>query len=164
MPSAMTALATTTLASASATVTFSSIPGTYRDLRLVIVPVASTGTGDVKINFNGDTGASSYAQVYMYGNGSSAVSGSATNFATIYASAGATFTTAFETVITTDIFDYAQTDKHKTVLCRGNVASINTNASAARWVSTSAITSIVVGAQTNNFGVGTVISLYGVSA
>ena len=66
------AIATNTLGSAAASVTFSSIPGTYTDL--VIVTQAISATADnVGIRFNSDSG-SNYSQTWLSGNGTSAIS------------------------------------------------------------------------------------------
>jgi hypothetical protein len=51
------AIATQTLGSAAASVTFSSIPGTYTDLVLVVaMEHVTTGTENIVMQFNGDTG------------------------------------------------------------------------------------------------------------
>ena len=61
-------IATSTLGSAQATVTFSSIVGTYRDLVLIInsTPTTSNVTGNMR--FNSDTGVN-YYMTGMRGNG-----------------------------------------------------------------------------------------------
>jgi hypothetical protein len=65
-------IATTTLGTAAASITFSSIPATYTDLRLVVVAKAvSASTLDVR--FNNDSG-TNYSKTEISGDGSSAVS------------------------------------------------------------------------------------------
>lgn len=61
-------IANTTLSSAAASYTFSSISGSYTDLVLVI---GGTLSADISagIYFNGDTG-TNYSTTRMYGNGS----------------------------------------------------------------------------------------------
>jgi len=67
-------IATTTLGSATASVTFSSL-GSYTDIVLVCsVQSASSGDARINIRFNGDT-ASNYSGTFMYGDGSAAGSG-----------------------------------------------------------------------------------------
>jgi hypothetical protein len=61
-------IATTTLGTATSSFTFSSIPATYTDLRLVIGWVSGTNP---RIRFNSDT-ATSYSQTAMYGDGTAA--------------------------------------------------------------------------------------------
>jgi hypothetical protein len=59
------ALATTTLGATAASVTFSSIPATYRDLVLVYNGTTSANIG-VDVEFNGDTNSANYSRVFMY--------------------------------------------------------------------------------------------------
>ncbi len=162
MATALTALATTTLASASATVTFSSISGAYRDLYVVADIVASGQYLNMRIN--SDTGAN-YSNVTAYGTGSGTGS---------YAAASNTFVGFSSLLVAStpvthliNFLDYAQTDKHKTLLTRmGSPAgSSNVAMQANRWASTSAITSLSFYRETGgNLEAGTTISLYGVSA
>ena len=84
MPTTYEPIATQTLGSAAATITFSSIPATYTDLRLVLVGT-STISANPKINFNSDT-ATNYSQTILSGNGSVANSARQTNGTTIFVS------------------------------------------------------------------------------
>jgi len=160
MATALTPLATTTLASSSATVTFSSISGSYRDLRLVITGSTSNNS-DIQMRFNSDSGAN-YSFVYMGGNGSSAASGSNTGQPGVVLDAYFWRSTD-QSMIVADIMDYTATDKHKTVLSRNNVTAGGTDAFANRWANTAAITSITL-VSTWNWNVGSTFSLFGVSA
>lgn len=63
-----------------------------------------------------------------------------------------------------DIFDYATTDRHKSCLARMDAAFNGTTASATRFASTAAITSITLVPNGVNFTSGSTFSLYGVSA
>lgn len=162
MANAMVALANLTLGSAQASVTFASIPATYRDLRLVINAKNSTTPTNILVRFNGDSGGN-YSSVYMKGSGSSATSGSdgpsstANNIGVAYATAGLFDLTTF------DLFDYSATDKHKTGLARaGNAYSEGAVARATRWASTAAVTSIVCILDSNNFDTGSTFALYGI--
>lgn len=160
MATALVALATTTLASSSATVTFSSIPATYRDLRLVITFTKDTATNGARLTFNSDT-AANYSQVIMYGNGSSALSATdGPNYIYLNDYVAASLTEI--TLSTVDIMDYSATDKHKTVLERGNRAGGSVAASAARWANTAAITSVQINTGSGTFSAGSTFSLYGV--
>jgi hypothetical protein len=58
--------------------------------------------------------------------------------------------------------DYAQTDKHKTVLMRTNRAGGGVSMIAGRWASTSAITSIVLAPDGGTFNTGSTFYLYGI--
>ena len=65
-------IATTTLGSAASTITFSSIPNTFTDLRLVLFGVTLNATGTYnQIRFNNDTG-TNYSWTQLLGNGSAA--------------------------------------------------------------------------------------------
>jgi hypothetical protein len=58
-------IATTTLGSTTATVTFSSISGAYTDLVLVERLVKSITGGSLQVRFNSDTGTNYSATTYM---------------------------------------------------------------------------------------------------
>ncbi len=67
-------ISTTTLGSNASTVSFSSIPGTYTDLVIVMGVISTSNTGHyVYLQYNGDTG-SNYSTTILTGTGSSAVS------------------------------------------------------------------------------------------
>ena len=152
-----TPLANITLGSTASSVTFSSISGSYRDLVLVISGSSSALRG-VALSFNGDT-AGNYNYVYMSGDGSSTYSGSAANQTP--QNIGVTGTVIG--IITLNVMDYSQTDKHKTWLSRSNVSNSEVEARAGRWASTSAITSLVA-TSSGSFAAGSTFALYGVSA
>ena len=163
MANALVPLANITLGS-SATVTFASIPATYRDLRIVLKVGGTTSTGS-GITFNGDTNYSgNYSRVVMTGNGSSASSFANTGSGNPAANhdAGALRTNG-QMII--DILDYSATNKHKTFLARQDAAGNEATALVGRWASTSAVTSILL---TTDGGTaltsGSSISLYGVVA
>lgn len=152
------ALATTTLSSAASSVTFSSIPASYRDLVLVVQgTLASANT--IAAEVNGDTG-SNYPWVRMYGTGSSAVDQSGT-----YVRALIGRLSTSQSVSIAQFMDYSATDKHKTILSRGDAADDLTVANAVRWANTAAITSILVREDgAGSFQAGSTFSLYGIEA
>ena len=157
----MTALANFTVATAQATVTFSNIPATYRDLRLVISCKSTTGGVAMLIPVNGDT-TSTYLSVSMYGTGSTTGSRSLTQ-AGLWLEL--TSSTSELNLITVDFLDYSVTDKHKTILARSGIAGSQvTSATAARWPQTSAITSFTIPASGDTWQAGSTFTLYGVSA
>ena len=158
-----TALATITLGSSAATVTFSSIPATYRDLRLVMMGTISAGSDNVYCQVNALTGASMYNRVVMSGDGASATSSTDSD------SSGSRFTlySAWNVTeianTTVDFLDYAATDKHKSMLSRGNRAGTGTEAMAHRVASTAAITSLKLTLYAGaSFAAGSTFCLYGV--
>lgn len=151
---AMTALQTITLGASASSVTFSSIPATYRDLALVVNGNSNEGQA-ISLYMNGDTGAN-YNTVLMYGNGTSAQSFTQTD-----ARIGAVY--AEPNTVIAQIMDYSATDKHKTVLTRTNAAGTTTFATAYRWSNTAAVTSLNI-AVLGTFSSGCTFSLFGIAS
>jgi hypothetical protein len=161
-------IASQTLTSASASVTFSSIPTTangktLRDLVLVISGRASVGTVRPYVRINGDTG-NNYARVEMLSRPSGNFSSAGLQS---YFDAGF-FDTSQRGFATAQLLNFAQTNMHKSILVRSGYADNATSdgeivASVTRWTNTAAITSLLVyifgGAE---FAVGSTISLYGI--
>ena len=127
---------------------------------MLVMQGSTTGNANVRMRFNGDTGAN-YGFVYLAGGPSVQASGFTTQdwmYANYYANWDTT-----QANIVVNFLDYAQTDKHKLVTIRDNAASTYTETIAGRWPSTSAITTIAINAS-GLFVAGTSFSLYGVSA
>jgi hypothetical protein len=146
-------LATITV-SAVSSVTFSSIPATYRDL-VIVGDFIGSGNALVNVNFNNDTG--NRTRVGMFGDSVSAGSFTASNIVL-----GAALTATRNAAIL-QIMDYSATDKHTTTLLRSNNAGISdVSAQAGRWASTAAVNEIdLVPASGNLTGS---FSLYGILA
>jgi hypothetical protein len=163
--STYTPLATQTLASATATVTFSSISGSYTDLVLVCSGKSNTATLDyTRIRVNSDTGAN-YSRTYLGGNGSSAYSGRDTS-ATSYID-GIAPTTASGIYAPTifNLQNYSNTTTYKTILSKGGSANDSTGAIVGLWRNTAAITSIdISNINSNSFAPGSTFTLYGIAA
>lgn len=158
-----TPLATITLGSSATSITFSSIPATYRDLILVCNwQNSSTGSAG-RLQINGDTG-SNYFGVWMTGTGTSAVSASESSETSArVAGASVGLANTYSNIAILQFMDYSATDKHKTVISRYGSASTESQATASRYASTSAITSIrffdVLG---QTFAAGSTFNLYGI--
>ena len=155
------AIATTTLGSASTTITFSSIPGTYTDLRVVLCGIIQGGN-NANGRYNGDTG-SNYSNTMIGGDGSSANSYRNTNTTWIrffdIAAAGGTY----PQLITWDIFNYAGSTNKTSLATTSNDGNGSgaVERSVALWRNTAAITSVsIVG--TDTFPIGTTATLYGI--
>jgi mucin-19 len=157
-----------TLASNTTTVTLSSIPSGYTDLRLVFVPASSDGTNGIRMRINGDTG-SNYSITYLSGNGTSAISNKDSNASQISLSYFGGITTSLGgTQVAIDFQNYSNTTTYKTALVRYNMASSSAEANVALWRSTSAITSLSFninsfGSSTGDFIAGSTFSLYGIA-
>lgn len=172
--STYTPIATTTLGSAAASYTFSSIPSTYTDLVLVMV-AATTHTSSTfpYIQFNSDTG-TNYSATELYGNGTSAASARDSNTAKGWIGFDVSLsTTVGESVSNVNVMNYANSTTYKTWLARTNRASsaldyYGTDAIAGLWRSTSAITSLTIknsrGGTDYNFATGSTFTLYGIAA
>lgn len=161
-----TPIATTTLTTSAANVTFSSIPGTYTDLVLVGNMLGGTGgTSDftVLMQVNSDTG-SNYSTTRLIGDGSSATSirNSNQTYARINTS-GYLSTTVPQTNII-HFQNYSNTTTFKTVLSRSSQADNVALAGVNLWRSTAAISTIYIYLDSGTFGFGSTFTLYGITA
>lgn len=163
MTAKYTVLGNTTLATASSSVTFSSIPGGYKDLVLVVNAATTTNYAGANFQLNGDTG-SNYSVVRASGSGTSASSGTATTSFGYLTFDGAAPTTEANSIIA-EFLDFSATDKHKTVLVRNNSTSGAVPAvemMANRWANTAAITTLLV-LTGSSFAAGSTFRLLGVN-
>jgi hypothetical protein len=156
-------IATTTLGSAAATITFSSISSAYTDLRLVITSTVSDAAGYIGLRFNSDSG-TNYSYTQLKGNGSSAATNSTTSADTLYLGDYGGPSTTIPYLQTVDIFSYAGST-YKTALV---TTSQDRNGSGevirqvGLWRSTSAINAILLRVYTGNLNAGTTATLYGI--
>ena len=165
-------IATVTVGSGGAAdVTFSSIPSTYTHLQIRGI-ARNTYNGAANENqflymqFNSDTGAN-YDAHRLIGNGSTASSSASNNRNQMVPSwistLNSTANVFYGSVI--DILDYLNTNKYKTVRSLGGG---DENGSGAvvyysnLWRSTSAITTIKLYPESNNFPQYTQFALYGI--
>ena len=156
MASAFIPLANVTLTSATNSVTFSNISGTYRDLMIVFSGQGS-GADNIFVNINHDTTSANYGRVHMMGNGSTSGSSFASDNTLI----------TLDPVQMSGIFhflDYSTTNKNKAILARGDDSSAWVMARAMRWANNAAITSIKLSSGSVNFTSNSTFALYGVSA
>lgn len=166
MAATYSAIATTTLGSATSSYTFSSIPSSYTDLVLVVSNLTTAaGSQTIYARINGDTG-TNYSYTILKGNGTTASSnklssGSAGLFLFGY-DAGTSTTNPTQIIL--HILNYANTTTYKTAICRGDLASGEVNATVSLWRSTSAINSVEVRCPSSNMNSGTVLTLYGIKA
>ena len=139
-----------------ASITFSSIPATYRDLVLQ----GNVGTVNNAVNLfaraNSDSGAN-YSEVFAWGNGSTTSSGFTTGLTGF--PIGFSYNTLRD--MTANFMDYSATDKHKTALVRHG-HNIYVMMAASRWANTNAITSLTIIASSGNLLEGSTFSLYGI--
>ena len=162
MPATYEKIATTTLGSASATITFSSISSAYTDLRLVLTATSSAGGAQVIFRVNSDSG-TNYSRTRLTANGTTASSSRQTNENAIYTDqAGLSTTTPH--FYTYDIFSYAGST-YKTLLStvsEDNNGSGNVSSIVGLWRSTSAITAVSLENTGGDFSIGSTATLYGI--
>jgi hypothetical protein len=167
VPSTYEPISTTTLSSAAATITFSSIPNTYTDLRLIFVGKSSVAGNDVNLYFNGDNNGTTYSRTSLLGNGTAASSTRETSAPVIRVSASAAGqSTTIPTFISVDIFSYTNSI-NKTVLTMWNGdrnGSGYSLPSVGLWRNTAAITSVSFNSASGNFPIGTIATIYGIKA
>ena len=159
------AIATQTLSSAATNITFTSIPATYTDLRIVFT---GTGNGTVfypTVQFNSDT-ATNYSLTEIYGDGTSAASTRTTNGSSIGLARLDGATSTIPVFITLDIFSYAGST-YKTTLSTNSSdhnGSGVTESIVGLWRSTSAITSVkIFDPAGRSMGTGASATLYGIN-
>lgn len=156
---AMTALQTTTLGTSASSVTFSSIPATYRDLYLVIFAKTTAGSYGFEARLNGDSG-NNYSRIQMGAitsrfTGTSSASNAMESFIFNTSTSGQ--------IAIMQIMDYSATDRTKTILVRSNDGDYITLATGYRWADTSAVTSVLVqGNDGESLAAGSTLSLYGI--
>ena len=163
--STYTPIATQTLSSAAASVTFSSIPQGYTDLVLVTNATSTSGGSQsisIKVgNGSVDTG-SNYSVTFLYGTGSSAASGRYSNVNYLYT--GRVDNANIATGIT-HFQNYSNTTTYKTVISRGSNASAISIALVNLWRSTSPINIMELGIDGGySFASGSTFTLYGILA
>lgn len=163
MPATYEPISTTTLGANSTTITFSSIPGTYTDLVLVVVGTGTASNG--KLRMNADS-ATNYSQTVLYGSGTSAISSRLSSQTSIdYWGADAGISSTIPSMSKVTFFNYAGST-NKTVLIEN---PNDQNGSGAIWTavglyrSTSAITQInLIMGSTASYKTGTTATLYGI--
>jgi hypothetical protein len=154
-------IASNVLTTSAASVTFSSISGSYRDLIIVAEVQSDIANDGFEIRFNGDTG-SNYERVVANSESGTVLSASGTSTRFIVSQNQGSVGNTGKSLLLFQVFDYAQTDKHKSALGRTNgIPKDFVGMAAFRWASTSAVTSIYVGS-TSNFVSGSSFYLYGI--
>jgi hypothetical protein len=148
----------------TSTITFSSIPSTYKHLQIRWIALNGTSPAYTKINFNSDTGAN-YAWHQIYANGSTVVGagGGSKTFAIADESVGGATSTAG--VAIADIIDYTNTNKNTTVKVlsgRDQNGSGNMVFNSGAWFNTAAVTRIDLTFSSSNVAQYSSFALYGI--
>lgn len=172
-PSAYESIATYVVSSGgTSTVTFSSIPATYRHLQIRWMARENTGSvtnggENIRIRFNSDS-SSNYSIHRMYGTGSTYSTDGYANQTDVVVNglAGDGASASIYGMGVCDILDYRDSNKYKTIRYIGAV-DLNGAGSvwfgAGNWRSTSAISSIELRETTNSFKEYSHFALYGIN-
>lgn len=159
MPATYEPIATTTLSSATSNISFTSIPASYTDLKVVIYYSMASGS-TAALRFNNNTG-TNYAYKGLIGSTSVvAYGGTATGIRIPYS----TQTNGWASAIF-DVFNYTSSN-YKMVLYtvnQPNTATGETAAGVGTWGVADAITRVdLFGNGTVNFNIGTQATIYGI--
>jgi hypothetical protein len=164
IPTDYESIATVTVGSGGqSTISFSSIPSTYQHLQLRFAGSVSA-VGNFRIRFNSDTG-SNYAWHQLYGTGASLVVGGGASQSSMVLAYDNKADALFPAPGVTDIFDYSNSNKNKTI--RTITATDQNNNDglvilrSGLWMNTSAITSISIFLDSGSFNQYSRFALYG---
>ena len=168
MPSTYEPIATTTLSTSAADVTFSSISQAYTDLILVSSQFYVSSGSDRAAYFqvgNGtvDTG-SNYSFTYLDTYTGSPNSGRSSSVTSGLHSYTQSIPTSQALICTMQLLNYSNTTTYKTTLHRPNAASGMVAAYVNLWRSTAAINVIKIISNGANFASGSTFTLYGIKA
>jgi hypothetical protein len=160
MASTYEKIATTTLGSSAADITFSSISSAYTDIVLIFSGVRDSGGDlDLGFRFNSDSG-SNYSDTEIRYTPTSINS---------YRNANQTFTrlgvlTSSQTMLRANIMNYSNTTTYKTAISRVDSRNTEYGATArtSLWRSTSAINSITIYSGAGNIASGATATIYGI--
>jgi hypothetical protein len=146
-----------------ASITFSSIPSTYKNLQ--IRGITSNGAGGyLRVRFNGDSG-NNYSWHELYANGSTVTAAGASATSAMIIDEVLSATTNVYGAFVFDVIDYGNTNKNKTLR---NLGGQDSNGSgfvvptSGAWYNTAAVTSITITPVSGTFASNTHIALYGI--
>lgn len=157
-------IASNTLSSSTATVTFSSIPQTYTDI-VVITKLLAATAGDIRLNFNNDT-ANNYNRVILSGDTTTTYNSSAYSQAFArFNYASALRTTEPYSMYFLEINQYRNPNMNKAIYSRGGRPGEGNDYMVNMWNSTAAINRIDFSMDfSRSFAAGSYFALYGISA
>ena len=163
-------IATVNVTSAQTSINFTSIPSTYKHLQIRGILLNSSGTDNLSVRFNSDTGAN-YSGHQLQGDGASASTTNQFNRVYVPLMGLITNTSLYPFVTVIDILDYQSTNKNKTIRGLsgqdGNASGTATDwriqlSSGAWYNSSTAITSISILVPTYTIGQYSSFALYGI--
>ena len=148
----------------TASLTFSSIPTTYTDLRFVISSPVSSSLNWIGVTINGSTATNMGYRLLHYGAAGSVLSGAGFSGQNMYFNGDVSPTAATETIII-DFFGYANTTYYKSGLAESYQDGVQISQSVFGWASTATINTFsFLTAGGGFYGNGATFSLYGIKA
>jgi hypothetical protein len=150
----------------SSSITFSSIPSTYKNLQIRVFAAGQANT-NVRMRFNGD-GGSSYSYHLINGGapyGATPGFGRGTSQTSMLMYDQQLGNNSYYNVTVTDVIDYSSTTKNKSIK---TISGADNNSGAfmyllgGTWYNTSAVNSITIFPFSNNFFAGSNFALYGI--
>jgi hypothetical protein len=162
-------ISTSVLGSAASSVTFSSVPQTYKHLQIRFVTRGdSFGNSRAYLTLNSDTSSFTYHRLQATSGGgiSSSGWGSGTFPGGWVADVNGNDVTGWAGAVV-DLLDYTSTNKYKTVRSLNGAASDTSSSrqiqlTSSLWLSTAAVTTVGLVSSVNNFDAGSRFSLYGI--
>jgi hypothetical protein len=161
----MTLISSQTLASSASSVTFSSIPQTYTDLKIVFSARGAAAFVQINVNlaFNGST--SSFSGTLLYGDGASTGSGSRSdnlNIALVPASSATSNTFGNSEIYIPNYTSGANKSYSVDSVSETNATNAYAQLFAGLWSSTSNITQVTIAPNSGNFIASSTFYLYGI--
>jgi hypothetical protein len=155
-------------ATGTSTISFTSIPQTYTDLRISLNGIVNGAGGVPLLRFNSDTGAN-YCVIELYGAGSTPGAYTWAASSTPYVGGYGAFSTTTPSMATIDIMNYTST-----VMNKGSITQVAQTYptgpsgyvihSSILWTSSSAITSIQLATNVTGWGATAKATLFGIKA
>jgi len=151
------------------TVSFTSIPSTYKHLQLRLIARGGSGSSNdsyLNLTFN-SIGSSVYAAHQLFGNGSSAQANAFSSQSVIYLNriAGGSTNSSTFGIIVMDILDYASTSKNKTIRALGgwdDNGSGRISMTSGLYAELTAISSMTLTSESGSFPEHSQFALYGI--
>lgn len=170
MPLQLYKIASTELSTSASTITFSSIPSGYTDLKIVVSGRATGSRADdsILIRFNSDSTTGNYSGKWLRGNGASATSGDSGGYAGAYSGEFNGGTSTANTFTSQEVYvpNYTggtQKSFSIDVTEEANQTTVYAQLQAGLWSGTSAINSITfVDHNSNSFAQYTTVTIYGI--
>jgi len=167
---ALESIATVTATGSAASVEFTNIPATFQHLQIrgIVRNAAAVVTSGTRAQLNGDTG-SNYRTHYLRGSGAAAQAGSSSGsyLDDWLFTPGANATASSVGAVLIDILDYADTTKNTTLRAfsgHDNNGAGFVSVTSGLWLSTAAVTSVLLEGNGQNLSNLSTFALYGVRA